>query len=101
VFARPQRTGVTVERGPTFDGIGHYMAGEIVEADAPPVDVAQSLREAGAEILVSYLPVGSQHASEHYAQQALAAGCAYVNCIPVFLASDPVWAKRFEKSDHW
>jgi myo-inositol-1-phosphate synthase len=97
VFANPVRTGVVVERGPTFDGIGQYMADQIVEADTPPVDVAESLRRAGAEILVSYLPVGSQRASEYYAQQALAAGCAFVNCIPVFIASDPVWAKRFEK----
>jgi myo-inositol-1-phosphate synthase len=96
-FARPPATGVRVERGPTLDGIGRYMAGEIVEDEGPPVDVAQSLRRAGAEILVSYLPVGSQRATEYYAQQALEAGCAYVNCIPVFIASDPVWAKRFEK----
>lgn len=97
IFARPARSRVIVERGPTLDGIGQYMADQIVEADAPPVDVAEVLRRAGADILVSYLPVGSQHASEYYAQQALAAGCAYVNCIPVFLASNPVWAKRFEK----
>jgi myo-inositol-1-phosphate synthase len=73
------------------------MAGEIAEAEVPPVDVAETLRRAGAEILVSYLPVGSQRASEHYAQQALAAGCAYVNCIPVFLASRADWRKRFEE----
>src|SRR5205085_4701862 len=82
---------------PTLDGIGRYMADEIVESEAPPVHVAESLKRAGAEILVSYLPVGSQRATEYYAQQALAAGCAFVNCIPVFIASNPVWAKRFEK----
>ena len=97
VFARPKQSGVTVERGPTLDGIGRYMSDEIVESEAPPVDVAESLKRAGAEILVSYLPVGSQRATEYYAQQALAAGCAFVNCIPVFIASNPVWAKRFEK----
>jgi len=96
VFAAPPRTGVRVLRGPTLDGIGQYMAGEIVEADEPPVDVAAALRASGAEILVSYLPVGSQRATEYYAQQALEAGCAFVNCIPVFIASNPVWAKRFE-----
>ena len=96
VFARPAARGVVVERGPTLDGIGRYMAGEIVEADVPPVDVAESLRRAGVEVLVSYLPVGSQAATEYYAQQALTAGCAFVNCIPVFIASDPVWARRFE-----
>jgi myo-inositol-1-phosphate synthase len=96
VFAKPQTTGVTVLRGPTLDGIGQYMVGDIQEAEAPPVDVAEALRQSGAEILVSYLPVGSQRATEYYAEQALAAGCAFVNCIPVFIASDPVWAKRFE-----
>jgi myo-inositol-1-phosphate synthase len=97
VFADPGRTGVVVQRGPTLDGIGHYMAGDIQEADAPAVDVAEALRRSGAEILVSYLPVGSQRATEYYAKQALEAGCAFVNCIPVFIASNPVWAKRFEK----
>jgi myo-inositol-1-phosphate synthase len=97
VFARPGKTGVRVERGPTLDGIGRYMAGEIVEAEGPPVDVAESLRRSGAEIVVSYLPVGSQRATEYYAQKALEAGCAFVNCIPVFIASNPVWARRFEK----
>ncbi|ACG78501.1 myo-inositol-1-phosphate synthase [Phenylobacterium zucineum HLK1] len=97
VFAKPGRTGVTVERGPTLDGIGQYLAGDIEEADVPPVDVAETLKRTGTEILVSYLPVGSQRATEYYAAQALEAGCAFVNCIPVFIASDPVWAKRFEK----
>ena len=97
VFATPPPSGVTVQRGPTFDGIGQYMADDIEEAAARPVDVAEALRACGAEILVSYLPVGSQRATEYYAQQALEAGCAFVNCIPVFIASDPVWAKRFQK----
>jgi len=97
VFARPRACDVVVERGPTLDGIGRYMAGEIVEAESPPVDVAASLRRSGAEIVVSYLPVGSQRATEYYAQQALEAGCAFVNCIPAFIASNPVWAKRFER----
>jgi myo-inositol-1-phosphate synthase len=97
VFERPRKTGVKVLRGPTLDGIGQYMAGDIAEADQPPVDVAEALKAAGADVLVSYLPVGSQRATEYYAQQALEAGCAFVNCIPVFIASNPVWAKRFEK----
>src|SRR3954462_8917786 len=71
VFSTPPPTGVMVERGPTLDGIGRYMEDEIVEADAPAVDVAESLKRSGAEILVSYLPVGSQRATEYYAQQAL------------------------------
>jgi myo-inositol-1-phosphate synthase len=94
-FADPAPCGAVVSRGPTFDGLGKYMAGEIEESAAPPVDVAETLRATGTEILVSYLPVGSQRATEHYAAEALAAGCAFVNCIPVFIASDPGWAKRF------
>jgi myo-inositol-1-phosphate synthase len=97
VFAKPGKTGVVVQRGPTLDGIGQYLADDIEEAATPPVDVARALKDSGAEILVSYLPVGSQRATEHYAEQALAAGCAFVNCIPVFIASDPVWAQRFER----
>jgi myo-inositol-1-phosphate synthase len=96
-FAAGRAHGVTVQRGPTLDGIGRYMAGEIEEAAAPPVDVARALRASGTEVLVSYLPVGSQQATEFYAEQALAAGCAFVNCIPVFIASSRDWARRFEE----
>jgi myo-inositol-1-phosphate synthase len=96
-FAAGRAHGVTVQRGPTLDGIGRYMAGEIEEAAAPPVDVARALRASGTEVLVSYLPVGSQRATEFYAEQALAAGCAFVNCIPVFIASSRDWARRFEE----
>ena len=95
-FAAPPRLMVQVQRGPALDGIGKYMADEIALSDAPEVDVAEALRRSGAEVLVSYLPVGSQRATEFYAEQALAAGCAFVNCIPVFIASDPAWARRFE-----
>jgi myo-inositol-1-phosphate synthase len=97
VFERPRPSGVAVLRGPTLDGIGQYMTDDLVEAAEPAVDVAEALRRSGTEILVSYLPVGSQRATEYYAAQALEAGCAFVNCIPVFIASNPVWAKRFEK----
>jgi myo-inositol-1-phosphate synthase len=95
-FAAARPIGVRVERGPTLDGIGRYMADEIEEAAAPEVDVAETLRRSRTEVLVSYLPVGSQRATEFYAEQALAAGCAFVNCIPVFIASDRDWARRFE-----
>jgi myo-inositol-1-phosphate synthase len=94
-FAAPPPTGIQVRRGPTLDGIGKYMTAEIPLSDAPEVDVAAELRRSGTEVLVSYLPVGSQLASEFYAEQALLAGCAYVNCIPVFLASNRDWARRF------
>jgi len=97
VFARPGKTGVVVQRGPTLDGIGQYVADDIEESERQPVDVTEALRASGAEILVSYLPVGSQRATEYYAERALEAGCAFVNCIPVFIASNPVWAKRFER----
>ncbi len=96
-FAPPRGWGVQVQRGPTLDGLGRYTQGDIEESGAPAVDVAESLSRSGAEILVSYLPVGSQAATEYYAEQALKAGCAFVNCIPVFIASNPVWAKRFEQ----
>jgi myo-inositol-1-phosphate synthase len=96
-FARPIASGVPVLRGPTLDGIGRYMADEIEESEDQPVDVAEALQASGVDVLVSYLPVGSQRATEFYADQALKAGCAFVNCIPVFIASDPVWARRFEQ----
>ena len=96
VFARVAPSGVTVQRGPTMDGLGRYVRDVVPESDAPEVDVARALRDSGAEILVSYLPVGSEQATRFYAEQALAAGCAFVNCIPVFIASDPAWRARFE-----
>lgn len=96
-FASPSRCGVTVLRGPTMDGVGQYLADDIEESDSVPVDVAQALIDSRTEVLVSYLPVGSQRASEFYAEQALKAGCAFVNCIPVFIASDPAWRRRFEE----
>ena len=86
-FAKPDGAGVRVSRGPTLDGVGLYMAGDIPESDEAPVDVAEVLRESRTDVLVSYLPVGSQQATEYYAEQALKAGCAYVNCIPVFILS--------------
>lgn len=96
VFAEVPRSGVIVQRGPTLDGIGRYLSNRVTESDAPVVDVAAALERSRADVLVSYLPVGSQRASEWYAEQALKAGCAYVNCIPVFLASSPDWHARFE-----
>jgi myo-inositol-1-phosphate synthase len=96
-FASPGVTGVTVQRGPTLDGIGRYMTGDIEESAADPVDVAEALTRSRTDVLVCYLPVGSQRATEYYAEQALQAGCAFVNCIPVFLASSPAWSKRFER----
>lgn len=90
-------TGVVVRRGPTLDGLGHYMRNEVEESEAPPVDVAEALAETRTDVLVSYLPVGSQRATEYYAERALEAGCAFVNCIPVFIASNEQWRRRFER----
>jgi myo-inositol-1-phosphate synthase len=95
-FAEVPALGVTVERGPTLDGLGAYYRKTIEESPTPPVEVAEVLASTGAEVLVSYLPVGSEQAQKHYAAAALEAGVAFVNAIPVFIASDPVWAKRFE-----
>jgi myo-inositol-1-phosphate synthase len=94
-FSAVPRTGVQVRRGETLDGIGRYLQSEIELSDEPPADVAAVLRQTGTEILISYLPVGSQQATEFYAERALEAGCAFVNCIPVFIASNPVWRQRF------
>ena len=95
-FADVAPIGVEVRRGPTLDGLGRYLKDVVREDPAAPDDVAGRLREAGAEVLVSYLPVGSQEATLWYAEQALEAGCAFINCIPVFVASDQAWAARFE-----
>jgi myo-inositol-1-phosphate synthase len=94
-FATPRPTGVTVRRGPTFDGLGTYLRDRVEESEAEPISVQRALQETGTEIVVSYLPVGSQKATEFYAEQALEAGCAFVNCIPVFIASEPKWRARF------
>jgi myo-inositol-1-phosphate synthase len=95
VFAPVPATGVTVRRGPTLDGIGRYLEGVVADSPEPVADVVEALRRSGTQVLVSYLPVGAQAATEFYADCALQAGCAFVNCIPVFIASNPEWAERF------
>jgi len=106
IFAAPNNTykfspvpcnGVVVQRGPTMDGLGQYVKRVVVESAEAPVDVAQVLRDTRAEVLVSYLPVGSEKAARWYAEQALEAGCAFVNCMPVFIASSSEWASRFSE----
>jgi myo-inositol-1-phosphate synthase len=87
--------GVTVQRGPTLDGIGKYYAETIELAESDPVDVVQTLKDAEVDVLVSYLPVGSEEADKFYAQCAIDAGVAFVNALPVFIASDPEWAEKF------
>jgi myo-inositol-1-phosphate synthase len=94
-FAAVGELGIGVQRGPTFDGLGKYYRQTIEESPAEPVDIVQVLRDSRADVLVSYLPVGSEQAQKHYAQCAIDAGVAFVNAIPVFIASDPEWAQKF------
>ncbi|HEY6282342.1 MAG TPA: inositol-3-phosphate synthase [Nitrososphaerales archaeon] len=89
---------VQVKKGPVLDGIGKYLKDVVSVSPQPAQDVAQELKDSGAEILVNYLPVGSTEASRNYAEAALAAGVAFINAIPVFIASDAAWAARFEKA---
>ncbi|MDR0481956.1 MAG: inositol-3-phosphate synthase [Cellulomonadaceae bacterium] len=89
-------TGVTVDRGPTLDGLGEYYSATIEESTADPVDVVAILKERKVDVLVSYLPVGSEDADKFYAQCALDAKVGFVNALPVFIASDPEWAAKFE-----
>ncbi|HEX4059694.1 MAG TPA: inositol-3-phosphate synthase [Streptosporangiaceae bacterium] len=91
-------TGVTVQRGPTLDGLGEYYRDIIAESDEPVADVVEALRQSRADVLVSYLPVGSDEADRYYAQCAIDAGVAFVNALPVFIASDPVWADKFAEA---
>jgi myo-inositol-1-phosphate synthase len=97
-FAEVGELGITVQRGPTFDGLGRYYREVVEESPAPPVDVAAALLEARADVLVAYLPVGSEHAQRYYAEACLRAKVAFVNAIPVFIASDPDWARRFREA---
>jgi myo-inositol-1-phosphate synthase len=96
-FADVAPTGVTVMRGRTLDGIGQYLRDDIEISDEEEADVTSALTRSRTDVLVSYLPVGSQKATEWYAERALEAGCGFVNCIPVFIASDPKWRARFER----
>jgi myo-inositol-1-phosphate synthase len=96
------RSSVTVEMGPVLDGIAEHLRDvpeerSFVVADRRPTDVTEVLRRSGAQVLVNYLPVGSERATQHYARACLEAGVAFINCIPVFIASDPQWASEFER----
>ena len=88
-------TGVTVQRGHTLDGLGKYYNLTIDESEAEPVDIVQTLKDVRADVLVSYLPVGSEIADKFYAQCAIDAKVAFINALPVFIASDPEWAQKF------
>ena len=95
VFSDVKPTGVIVQRGRTLDGLGSFYRDVVTESNLPESDVVQVLRDSKADVLVSYLPVGSEQAARYYAQCALDAGVAVVNCLPVFIASDPEWAEKF------
>src|SRR6195952_5126536 len=94
-FCDVPHTGITVQRGHTFDGLGDYYREIITESDETPVDVVKVLKDAEVDVLISYLPVGSEDADRFYAQAAIDANVAFVNALPVFIASDPVWAQKF------
>ncbi len=96
-FCEVPSLGVTVQRGVTLDGLGKYLRQVITESDAAPVEVARILRDTRTDVVVNYLPVGSEQATRYYVEQVLQAGCAMVNCIPVFIAREPGWRHRFER----
>ena len=97
-FANVAKTGITVKRGTTLDGLGRYYKETITESTAAPVDVVAEFKSNKVDVVICYLPVGSEEAAKFYAQCAIDAGCAFVNALPVFIASDPVWADKFTKA---
>ncbi len=98
-FSEVPKTGITVERGMTHDGIGKYLSEVIEKAPGQTADIAQILKDTKTDVVISYLPVGSENATKWYVEQIIAAGCAFINCIPVFIAKDNYWADRFEKAN--
>jgi myo-inositol-1-phosphate synthase len=99
VFAKVPKLGIKVQRGPLLDGVNKYTATLVpVNQKRPAVNVVKVLKDTGADAVINYLPVGSQAATEYYAQAAIDAGCGFVNCIPVFIASNPLWAAKFKKA---
>ncbi len=95
-FCEVPKLGVTVERGMTLDGLGHYLSQVITKAPGATSDIVSILRDTKTDVVISYLPVGSENATKWYVEQILTAGCGMVNCIPVFIAREPYWQKRFE-----
>jgi myo-inositol-1-phosphate synthase len=96
-FAQVRSMGVPVERGPTLDGLGKYLREVVPESSAPISDVTGILRRTATDVVVCYLPVGSERATEWYVERTLEAGCAFINCIPVFIGSSGHWRRRFEE----
>ncbi len=89
-------TQIKVSRGPTLDGLGQYLSHLVKESPIEECDVVEILKQSKADIVINYLPVGSEEAARYYAQAALDAGCAFINCMPTFIASDPLWAAKFK-----
>jgi len=96
-FSDVPKLNVPVHRGMTHDGIGKYLSKVITKAPGETADVVKILQETGTDVVVSYLPVGSEEATKWYVEQVLSAGCAFVNCVPVFIAREPYWRRRFEE----
>lgn len=96
-FTEVPKLGVRVHRGMTHDGIGKYLSKVVEKAEGPTDDIVGILKQTGTDVVVSYLPVGSEMATKWYVEQVLEAGCAFVNCIPVFIASSDYWAQRFRE----
>ncbi|RKX21359.1 MAG: inositol-3-phosphate synthase [Candidatus Zixiibacteriota bacterium] len=96
-FSKVPKLGVKVQRGMTHDGLGYYLSQVIEKAPGDTVDIAKLLRDTKTDVVISYLPVGSEEATKWYVEQILDAGCGFVNCIPVFIAREPYWQKRFEE----
>ncbi len=96
-FAQVPRLGVPVQRGMTHDGLGHYLSQVITKAPGATADIANILRETRTDVVVNFLPVGSEMATKWYVEQVLEAGCGFVNCIPVFIARESYWRRRFEE----
>src|SRR5262249_20916263 len=97
-FAEVPKTGVKVSRGMTHDGIGHYLSEVVTKAPGETDDVVGILRDTKTDVVVNYLPVGSEMATKWYTEQILEAGCAMVNCMPVFIAREAYWQRRFEEA---
>ncbi len=96
-FSNVPKTGVKVIRGMTHDGLGHYLKKIIEPAPGRTADIVKALKDTGTDVVVNYLPVGSEEATKWYVEQILDAGCGFVNCIPVFIAREPYWQDRFKK----
>jgi len=96
-FCDVPKTGITVKRGMTHDGLGKYLSQIIKKAPGDTVDIVKLLKDTGTDVVVNYLPVGSEEATKWYVEQILDAGCGFVNCIPVFIAREPYWQGRFEE----